>query len=843
MKIRRVVLRSLLFCALLLTLLYAYIQIGFLPGRLKSFVIQKTEQLTGEKVVFDKALYLPFRGLSFFNFKIVDTLDGSVLFSAKTVALDVRVFTFLKEKKLVVRNVFLEAPFYDWSLKNNRRRRTETVVPPPKTKISGQINVPFIPENDEPKLEDLGGGPDIFLPENVYLEQFEIVNGRVIVRESPQSPVAEEITHIDLKMAFRKPPIIHFTGSFDLGQKTYAQFQILGAWDLNKANYDFNLRSQSRNIPAWLLRYQQNHPLILKKGLLDLQIHLANAPSTEKRALFHAKAALSQASLSAGQTNISGGMNLNSLGEFDFEHRKISRYEGSLELDSVNLANLSKEVPLVEDLNGVLTFKPDSLKTESISGVCQKLIFNARGSFSHFSEPVFEATFRTKSIIGDLLSAVPQNLTRALMKDWDLEGFCETVTSAKGSFKEPAAIRWSSFLKVRDCTLKNIVKKIDLTEISSDLSVNPEGVRFKNTRLTAFKKNYFLEGTLPALAGQSAYISIRSQDLGLMASYTRNKDLFEIQNAKFSYPGIRGEFHGKSLGFEKPFLDFKGNFEADLERMVFLAAPKAPALKNSGLKGSLAARFILKGVWDDPLNWDLELDGKSETLWVKKMRLDDFETQIRMKNKKLNIPYLHARPYRGSGGFRSSFDLAKPDIPFDGKLYFNDLDLELLSKDLDLKQKDLAGKATFTATLRGHLKSKDSFSGYGRVNIHEGQLWKTDLFKDMGRLPLVTVIGLDEVNFRDLNADFTIHRKKISTQNLTLDSDTVHLLFKGSVGFDQSLDLVMWVRYSNDVMRGAFDTGGIVPFVVEKAQAMISQYRVTGTFKEPKNEKILTPLP
>ena len=63
------------------------------------------------------------------------------------------------------------------------------------------------------------------------------------------------------------------------------------------------------------------------------------------------------------------------------------------------------------------------------------------------------------------------------------------------------------------------------------------------------------------------------------------------------------------------------------------------------------------------------------------------------------------------------------------------------------------------------------------------------------------------------------------------------------MGFDASLDLTMDIQYSDDVYRGADYTGGIVPMVVSQAGDLISQYRVSGTLREPKYEKMLASGP
>jgi hypothetical protein len=113
----------------------------------------------------------------------------------------------------------------------------------------------------------------------------------------------------------------------------------------------------------------------------------------------------------------------------------------------------------------------------------------------------------------------------------------------------------------------------------------------------------------------------------------------------------------------------------------------------------------------------------------------------------------------------------------------------------------------------------------------------------MGELPFVKVVGLNEVVFTSANATFDMANKKLRTQNLNVLSDTVDLKLKGDVSFDGRLDMAMFIRYSSDVFRGALDTGGIVPFVLEQAEQMISEYRVGGTISKPTfNKSILPPV-
>ena len=143
----------------------------------------------------------------------------------------------------------------------------------------------------------------------------------------------------------------------------------------------------------------------------------------------------------------------------------------------------------------------------------------------------------------------------------------------------------------------------------------------------------------------------------------------------------------------------------------------------------------------------------------------------------------------------------------------------------------------FQLKLKGFLTSPRSFLGQGAMTITDGKLWETNLFEQMGHLPFVNVEGLDKVIFRRMNATFSVLDGRISTNDLSLQSETVSLALKGSVDFDQNLDFLMSIRYSGDVIRGAEDAGGLAPLMVRTAENSISQYKIGGTIKKPTYDK------
>lgn len=820
---RRTHIKIFLLAGLLFSLFTTYLYFGLFPGRLKQVALEKIEALTQKKVVFDKALYLPFRGLNFENLRVMDK-KGRPIFSARQLAIDAAFIPFFKEKKIVIRNVYLDHPIYEATLKPETPAAAEP--PPVMTKISGQIEVPVASDTSKINLPMLAEGPDIFLPENVYLEQIEIVDGLVTIRKSAAAPLLEKIDRINVRLKFQKPPNLLFDGSLRLGDKPYALISLKGKWNLDLADYQFHFQSKSNRIPGWLLDYQKNHFLLLKKCRLMLNADLSSLE--ESRALFHVKANIDNGLLSLNKTVFQGKVLADAKGLFNFDTKIFERYKGSLNFVSVDVSNLSPRVPSVEAISGKILFQPDLLTIESIRGRYQKLPFEAKGRIRSFEKLLLEATIRVKANINQILSLTPER-QKKFLKGWLLQGQVEGISVVSGSLKKPPKLQTKNKLSLSNTSIRNPEQKIDLSNVSAEISQNEAGISIQHAKLTADKKIYALDLFIPNKPATPGTLKLDSKEIRLSAAYHLEGPGVVIRDAKGSFYGVSGDFHGKIPRLSSPWVGIQGDFNTRLKEVM--------PLKDLGLDGSLHGYFVLGGPWNDPKNWDLKVDGKSDTLFFKKLKLENTEIQVRMSRRILNIPYLHGHFYRGILGADVSFDLSDKKTRFGGKVYANQVDLHALVQDLDVKQKDIAGTVMFQMKMDGVFQSQETFKGNGSIDIQKGKLWQTDLFRDMGHLPFVTVEGLDQVIFRSLSAGFDIHDKKIRTQNLSVFGDAVDLSLEGTAGFNQSLDLRMNIRYSNDILRGADETGGLVPFVVQQAENSISQYRVSGTLKQPKYEK------
>lgn len=833
---RRTPFKGILIFGLLGALFAVYAHFGLFPGRLKPYAVEKINEFTQLRVDFDKILVLPFQGVSLHNLKVADK-TGAPIFSAKKLAINVRLLPFLREKKIVINNVYLESPVYDYVMEP---KKIVVAAPPPMTELSGQIQVPTASDEKKLELEDIAEGPDFFLPDNVYLEQIEIENGFVSVRKKPGDPVAEEIQSLNIRMAFQRPPDLMFDGFLKLGHDPYAQISLKGAWNLKTGVYAFRLQTRSDKVPDWLLEYQKNSFLVLKKGrwMLETQLKSMN----DGKAFFHSQAQLYDALIQLRKTEYSGRVNLNAKGLFDVNTKSITRYKGTLDLIHVDVDHLSEKIPELKNLKGRISFQPDLLTLEDVLGHYKNLSFKAEGTLHSFKELLLNVSIYTDSKISEVLALLSVEQKKLIGK-LDIQGNCQAVTTVHGTLRKPQELQTDYKILVQDGAITSPDKKISLSKVSAQITVNDAGFRISRCGFTAVNKNYSLNAFIPKSSGSLRTLNLSSKDFNIDASYLLDKNTLLIKKATARSYGASAVFYGKLSDLSNPYLDIQGNTEVVLNRTKPLFETYAPALKDSQLDGVLNGPFTMKGFWNKPMDWDLSADLSGDPVFIKKnARLNHLELQLRMKNQTIHIPYLRAEAYKGTIGLDTFLDLSRPGVPFEGKFFANNFDIHPLTLDLGAKQKDISGLAILQASVKGRLKSQATYQGNGSISVRNGKLWQTDIFKAMGKLPFLKVEGLDQVTFHDMSATFDIHDKKLWTRNMTLLSDTVNLILDGSIGFDQSMDLLMDIQYSNGVRLGAMDTGGLAPFIVNQVGDFISQYRITGTLKDPKYGKVGLPV-
>ncbi len=827
MKSRRKGPVRLLAALLIVTALGAvYLRLGLFPGRFREKAMERISGWTHKKVVFDKVLFIPFHGISFYRVEVLEP-SGESIFRSHRVTINARLLPFLREKKILINRFLLQDPSFDWALENPAKKKLQ---PPPKTVISGQIDVPVIQESKPLDLKNATNGPDFFLPENVYIERIEISNGLVLVRRERGSAPLETLSAINVRMTLPQGPMLRFIGRIQLGDAPYASMDLHGGWDLERGSYDFTCRTLTQKIPDWLLDYQKNNFLVLREGRVSLETHLYSGK--DSTLLFKTKASLENALLTLEPARYSGQMRLEAEGAFDNLSKRFKNYRGDLTFVNVKIENLSRNIRELDNLAGILSFEPDRLIVRSLHGIYKNVGFDASGTIKSFKDLLLNGEVRSRLTMEEVRSILPPEYTEKL-KDFVIAGECQALTILEGSLKKDSKVESEHKIVIQNASVRNDVKKIAWTQLAGELILNREGLKIQNARFLVSNKPVSLNAFIPKEPGTAGNLHFVSGKLDVYADYTPHGNDLNLKNGQAIFSGIRASFTGKCVRWNDPWLELRGQVHADLDK---IPQPVVP------LSGILSGPFVLSGAWDKPLDWDLKIDAEGAPIYVRhSFRMDKMDFQVRMKNQRLNIPYIHAAGYGGTAGGQLSAELAAADVPFQSQLHFNNLDLSRVGADLTPPRESLRGTLIGKLALDGRWQHPETYRGQGAVSVTKGFLGQTSRFKAMGHLPLLKVEGLDLVTFEEMSSTFEVRDKKILTQDLTLLGDAVDLSLRGSIGFDQSLDMVMSIQYSGAVMQGALLTGGLAPLVVQQAGNFISEYRVRGSIREPTYEKKLLP--
>lgn len=829
---RRLPLKLILLACLAATLVVAYLRYGFLPEGLRDRALAALETSTGVRLDFRKALYLPFQGLILEGASVHVPAEG-IRFRADRVVLDVRLSDLVRDKKIVIDTLRLDRPFYEWVL---HPASAKPQPPPTMTRLTGQLAVPVVGEDAPVTLERaVSEGTGAFLPENVYLEQIEIRDGHVRVLETEGGRLVEDVRSIGLRIALDEPPVVSVEGSLVLGGNEAVTADLKGRWNLDASAYDLLLDVRGRRIPAWLSGPLRSGPVRLGEGPYLVRVRFKNGP--EGAVVFRTQARLPQADAALDRLRLKGSVRLDVEGSYDTAALKLSAYRGSAALEDASLSGLADSVPTVDGLEGLVRFEPDRVWSDEVRARAGDVPLAARFSVQSFAQPVLDAEVRVDSDAERLLPLISE-ADRAWMKGAQISGRVEARSTFRGPLRVPGGLETHHDVSLSAGTIRVPDKQLVLTDASMRAQVNPGEILVREGLFKAGDLAYRIELDYPRKPGGTGSLRLTAPELDVRADYAPENNGFFIRSAAVRYHGLDAQLSGRIREFDRPRIDVNGRFQADLARLGAHAGTRFPALADAGLAGSASGAFNWSGPVDRPVDWTLAIDLDADPLVLRRrVRVGQFKMQLRQQGGVVQVPYFHGRPYGGTLGARFAFDLRRRPVTVESQFFANNVNLHDFLVDLDGKPKSLSGNFSLQGRTAGVLGKAESFTGTGSVDVRDGKLWETQLFKAMGQLPFVKVEGLDLTVFRNLAGTFLIRDKRLWSQDLTVTSDVVHLSLQGSAGFDQTLDFLMRIRYSPDILEGAKQAGGLVPFVVQEAEGFISVYKIGGTVSKPTFEK------
>ncbi len=160
--------------------------------------------------------------------------------------------------------------------------------------------------------------------------------------------------------------------------------------------------------------------------------------------------------------------------------------------------------------------------------------------------------------------------------------------------------------------------------------------------------------------------------------------------------------------------------------------------------------------------------------------------------------------------------------------------LALLMKDVSSQTNHLEGRLSGYLDVT-HANSDDpkSWEGYGHLELVNGLIWDIPVFGLVSRMLNQFVPGLGYSRAKEAVADYSITNSVVFTKDLDIRATGMRMHYKGTVGFDETLD----ARVEAELLRDLPGFGFLFSTVLMPVTKLFV-LKVTGTWNDPVTEPL-----
>ncbi len=339
-------------------------------------------------------------------------------------------------------------------------------------------------------------------------------------------------------------------------------------------------------------------------------------------------------------------------------------------------------------------------------------------------------------------------------------------------------------------------------------------------------------GYLENFPSPSLKLSLESQLLNLYGKAYKEKGYWKIKEVFLTAPQSKAVAHGQ---INKEQLDLEGfgtiSFSDALRVLPYLT--KYPVfLDKLKPEGLLDTTFIIRGK-PNLKDCEIKLDAYAQNLKVYNVEAKDTKFYLYKDKERLTLSPLVSQVAEGLLELRSELELTKEKGVLN--LILNDLDLDSLREQLNLKHKRLKGKLSLDLGLKTEsLKNLDALSGSGGVSIKDGNLWEINFLKGLGEFLFIP--DFEEIRFRNGRSDLYFKGKEIIFENLALNSFQMDLEGGGKIDWNGNIHFMLFPRFNPKLLMVSEGLKKITTQIIGKSGLLIE---IEGTLKEPIYKKKL----
>ncbi len=513
---------------------------------------------------------------------------------------------------------------------------------------------------------------------------------------------------------------------------------------------------------------------------------------------------------------------------------------GRIELKGISLGPIPS-IGSLQELQGEINLTPQGLRAEQLTArLASGEPLTLAGSIAN--DPARSFSFEARAVlalsrIASFLPALEKNGLAGAK--WG--GNADLIGKGEGRLKPVFSLRSVVTAAVREGAL-DLPGAGSFRQVEGKIRWEPDLLTVTALKGIFWEKPFSLEGSWvnfnqPEIDGRIRWDRLETEfQVGI--------DGRRIDLNMLSGRWGRGSFQafGEILNGKEPEGNLYGEASLELEELPALL-PHPPAwLVSSPLKGPVSARWQLQGKLLTPADWDLGLKLNSPQLSYQKIRLTDLALDLAQQEGRMVLRSGTGRLAEGMIRVNGSGDFLNAPGRWAGELRAENLNLAVLSRDLEWKTQNLSGQLSLNFKGKGQTGNLAALQGDGAVLVQGGQILELPFlgrFADLLKIP-----SLRSIAFQEAGGTYQVRNGEMITEAFKLKSPRAILVVTGSGGFLQGLESpIRWqILPTLSLELIPEESSKVGRAIAQGASYLVGELRITGTWKEPKSTFVPKPL-
>ncbi|MFH1553074.1 MAG: hypothetical protein ABID83_05530 [Candidatus Omnitrophota bacterium] len=379
-----------------------------------------------------------------------------------------------------------------------------------------------------------------------------------------------------------------------------------------------------------------------------------------------------------------------------------------------------------------------------------------------------------------------------------------------------------------------------LRDVFGALQIDKMAVSGGKVHLTHNSIKYLVEFTAIAQEDRGYDLSVRSDNLGLQTTLTKNGDHLIVEPLQGMYYTLHFDLKGEVQYFQTPerTCSLNGTIETDLGTFASLPGKIGKFAQNHPMSGPVKCSVYFKGKEADISKLELTSTLQASNLKIDNLRVKEIMTKLSLDRGKLDAPFIYGKLYDGALRCGLTMDLIEKNIPYSLSMEISNMDFGSLMRDIDEEGDELYGTLNSNLSIKGYAGIPGSAEGSGKLTISDADLGPMPilmpLLGDMFSAAQNIMPRLKEVNIDHASADFDIAARKIMTDNLVFLGEDFYITAEGYMDFDGKLNFTFQNQFRQPPQEEDQDWQVALRNAIINFGKLISRARLRGTIKDQK---------